>query len=194
MKTSIIFLAFAGFILAQAFAAPSSDPKSEADAAIEDTRLVTSIETGEESIRTKKSPAQPNTICMEVKDREGSSHFQCADAELAASTQYSSYSPAPSAPSYGPPAAAYGSAPSYKVSYFEINDSHLSGREFSIAYRSCCDETFIKYILSLLLLQATVHQLQAMARQRPVMVDLPTLLLLPVMVDLPTRPRNNRTK
>lgn len=114
MKTSLIFLALAGFI-----ATTLGAPSTEVADTVEDTRIATNVEVEDESIRSKKSVDKPQ-FCAQATDREGRSYLQCSDAETAASSQYSSYS-APSSSyggsqSYGAPAASYGAAPAYQVS------------------------------------------------------------------------------
>lgn len=115
MKTTFVALAVASFILAQTFAAPS-EPKTEA---IEDTRvavdttsdLIDASEITGDATRSKKSADTPKTICVEVTDREGRNFLQCGDSDVAGTSQYPSYSSAPSS-GYGSPSSGYGSAPS----------------------------------------------------------------------------------
>lgn len=132
MKFSFTVLALVGFTVTQILAAPPSEPRSEVEDVLIDSKastgakstIVEANENIEESNRTKKSPA-PKTICVENKDLQGTSYLQCheaTDSDTAGSYNVPSYSPAPSAsygssPSYSAPSApSYNSpAPSYKV-------------------------------------------------------------------------------
>lgn len=142
MKFSIAALAVAALI-GLCIAAPSAELEADAHLSTDLTSsLNTASDFGEESARAKKSAEQPKTLCVEMKNEEGTSFLQCADngSDLAASA--TSYSAVSSGGYGGGASGGYGGgssysapAPSYKVSknLFSVKTSVVDMRIFIAA-------------------------------------------------------------
>lgn len=150
MKFSIAALAVAALI-GLCIAAPSSELEADAHLSTDLTSsLNTASDFGEESARAKKSAEQPKTLCVEMKNEEGTSFLQCADngSDLAASaTSYSAVSSGGygggasggygggSSGGYGGGSSYSAPAPSYKVrkNLFSVITSVIDTRIFIAA-------------------------------------------------------------